>query len=525
MKGVVAAGHELTARAGVEMLEMGGNAFDAAVAATFASFATEPMLTSPGGGGFLLARSGGADPSVALYDFFTDTPGRNRANKEVKNFFGLDVEFTPGTVQTLHIGESSAAVPGTMAGLDMVHRELCTLPLDTLLAPAARYASVGVELNPLQATFIRILEPLLSISGEVRELYMPGGEPLGPGERVRNEKLAATFEHLATEGLGSFYHGDVAEKILDRFGGEGLITAEDLKGYRVEKRKPLEVSYRGRTIYTNPPPSSGGTLIGFALKLLEAYDLGPLGHNTVEYLELLGEVMRITNEARSKEFDQRVHEEGIAEQMLSPRTVEVYAGKLSQDLRAKSNPPGEAGPGLTTQVSVVDGRGNAASVTTSIGIGCGFMIPGTGIMMNNMLGERDLNPLGYHTRKPGTRIPSMMAPTIAVKDSEPELVLGSGGSKRIRSAILQVLVNVMDFFLPLAEAVNAPRAHWERGIYDMEGGMPAGVMDGLEEKGYHLKRWDGKHMYFGGVHTVMRTPGGFAGAGDERRAGAAGECL
>ncbi len=289
MKGIVAAGHELTARAGVEMLSSGGNAFDAAVAASFASFICESALTSPAGGGFFMAHprgAGGGGDAVRLYDFFTDVPGMHRmpgrggtegkgAGKEEINFFSVSINFA-GTLQSLHIGEGSAAVPGTVAGLNEVYKNHCTLPLKTLLAPAIRYARHGVELNACQASFNDILSPMLDASEESRVVYAPGGRFLERGDTIVNTAMADTFEHLAIEGLERFYDGDIASSIIEGFGEKGLITAEDLLAYRVKERRPLTLGYRGRRIFTNPPPSSGGCLIAFALKLLEAFDMGAL---------------------------------------------------------------------------------------------------------------------------------------------------------------------------------------------------------------------------------------------------------
>jgi gamma-glutamyltranspeptidase/glutathione hydrolase len=527
MKGMVAAGHELTASAGVEILKHGGNAFDAALAACFASFVSESSLTSPAGGGFMMTRTSAGD--VRLYDFFTDVPGKGREAFDGEiDFFSVDILFG-SAYQELHIGTASAAVPGVVAGLDTVHGNHCTMPIEDILAPAIKYAGEGIRLNARQAYFNSILSPMLTISDESRGVYAPGGHLLKEGDVIRNKGMAQTLEYLAKEGLGRFYDGEVAGKIIEGFGGRmGLITEEDLSGYRVCVREPLGFPYRGRTVFTNPPPSSGGSLIAFALRILEGFDLKGLEHNSAEYLKLLSLAMRVTNEARRKEFDSRVYEEGAADEFLSPENVELYRKRLKErigsGLFGDPDSPAAPGHGNTTQISVVDKDGNAASITTSTGIGCGFMIPGTGMMMNNMLGEEDLNPRGFHSQPPGVRMSSMMAPTIVVRDGSPEIVLGSGGSKRIRSAILQVILNIVEHGMKVEEAVNVPRAHFDDGVFHVEKGVAPEALDELEAFGIALKRWEMKDMFFGGVHTVVAGPEGLAGAGDTRRGGVALGC-
>ena len=514
MKGVISAGHELTAKAGVEMLERGGNAFDAALAASFTSFVCEPALTSPGGGGFLMAhtgggRRGGDGGETILYDFFADVPGRGKKRGlEGINFFSVNIYFAEAA-QELYIGEGSAAVPGCIAGLEEVHRRHCRLELRDIMAPAIGHARRGVKVNSRQAYFNRILSPMLTASGESRRIYEPEGRPLEEGETLINRPLADALEYLSSKGLRRFYDGELARRILDGFGKRGLITEEDLRSYRVAVRRPLEVDYRGRKIFTNPPPSSGGALIAFSLKILEAFDLSGLGLNSHPYLKLLLDTMKVTNEARQRDFDRMVYNADMISTFLSEERIRSYRQRVA--------PPGA---GSTTHISVVDGEGNAASITTSTGIGCGFMIPGTGIMMNNMLGEEDLNPRGFHKQPPGTRLSSMMAPTIVMRNEVPEIVLGSGGSKRIRNAILQVILNIIDHRMDVAGAVDAPRVHWDGACLQVEPGMEEAEVDGLKRDDIPVKVWKEKHMYFGGVNTVFVAPDGeIRGRGDPRRGG------
>ncbi len=526
MKGVISAGHELTARAGAEMLLKGGNAFDAAVSAAFASFVCEPTLTSLAGGGFMMTRQESGE--ALLYDFFTSVPGRGGDGNGEVNFYGLDVDFGDAT-QEFHVGEGSAAVPGNMAGLNAVYEDLCTLPLADILEPAIRYARDGITVNPRQAFFIRILEPIVTLSEDSASIFAPGGKLITEGGTIYNRQVADTLEHLLGEGLTAFYEGDVAGSIIEGFGAKGFITPEDLATYTVCRREPLHITYRERDIYTNPPPSSGGALIAFSLKLLEGFDVGSLGHNSASYLRLLKEVKKVTNEARRESLDRLLHEGGTAGDFLSERNVDLFRARIGANTAGAGDTPS---PSCTTQISVMDSSGNAASITTSTGSGSGYMIPGTGIMMNNMLGEEDLNPMGFHAQEPGTRMSSMMSPTIAVRGSTPEIVTGSGGSNRIRSAILQAIINSIDFKLPVFDAVNSPRAYYDgEGTLHLEKGFDEAVMDEIEREVKKLNRWSEKHVFFGGAHTVLRTgegdgaaADGYNGAGDERRGGVALIC-
>ncbi len=255
---------------------------------------------------------------------------------------------------------------------------------------------------------------------------------------------------------------------------------------------------------TNPPPSSGGILIAYALDLLER-----LGRPCD--VRALVEVMDSVNRARTDEFVLGLHSEGYLERFLAKEAIESAAGELHSRL------------GSTTHVAVLDADGACASVTCSNGSCSGVIVPGTGIHLNNMLGEQDLNPGGYHRHTPGRRIPSMMAPTVVLRDGMPEVALGSAGSNRIRSAILQTLLNVVDGGMPAREAVERPRVHFENGQVDAEPGVDPDALESLERDGWKIERWADRNLYFGGVQAVARDPetGELSGGGDPRRGGVA----
>lgn len=514
--GVVAAGHLATAEAGVEMLRLGGNAFDAAIAAILTSFVVESTLTSAGGAGFLLAHT--ASGQSTLFDFFSQTPQQQRSAESL-DFYPIEANFGD-TTQEFHVGLGSMAVPGNLAGALHVHRRLGRLSLSIIAEPAIHWAKTGVVLDDFRAYCIHLLEPILMATAGARSLYAPNGKLLQTGETLRMPNFAATLSHLVDVGLDEFYRGAIAQQIAqDCQTRGGHLTAQDLANYRVIERRPLVLPYRDITLLTNPPPSSGGALIAFALKLLAQADLTQIPPDSSAHLQRLAQVMRLTNIARRDGYDARLYEPDVAERFLTESHVAQYAAKLE----AKLEPLNKWGS--TTHISVLDQEGNAASVTTSNGEGSSYVVPGTDIMINNMLGEEDLNPNGFHQWTPNQRISSMMAPSILLKAGRPYAVLGSGGSNRIRTAILQVISNLVDFRQPVDLAVNRSRLHWERNLFHLEPGLELDEAAIALSPDEELIRWQQSNMFFGGVHTVVTDgQGGITGAGDHRRGGAIAQC-
>ncbi|MEM9542914.1 MAG: gamma-glutamyltransferase [Cyanobacteria bacterium P01_E01_bin.42] len=510
-RGIVAAGHPKTAEAGREMLLLGGNAFDAAVAAILASFVVEPTLTSAGGGGFLLAHTQAGEN--ILFDFFTQTPRQKRPLDEV-NFYEVDVNFGDA-VQAFHIGLGAIAVPGNVAGIFAVREQLGRLPFKIVAEPAIAYAKQGVKINPFQGFCIsELLVPILSALPESRKIYAPRDRLLKAGETLYNPDFAHTLAALVAEGPDLFYRGEIARQLVEDCREQGgYLTLEDLREYRVVRRNPLAIDYRGRKMLTNPPPSSGGALIAFALELLETVDFQGLEFGSDRHWQILSRVMCLTNEARQDGYDAKIYQENIAAEFLAVGHVGQYRDRFQSTLNKW---------GSTTHVSVMDEEGNAATATTSNGEGSSYVIPGTGIMLNNMLGEADLNPSGFHQWPCDRRISSMMSPTLVLKDNKPEIVLGSGGSNRIRTAILQVISNLIDFDFSIEEAIASPRIHWENGLFSLEPPYREENLQNIDlPTGTKIHRWNEKNMFFGGVHGVRKTAAGkMEGAGDCRRGGA-----
>ena len=522
-KGIIAAGSQKTAEAGAEMLRAGGNAVDAAVAATFASFMAEPTLVAPGGGGFgLIFRH--SDARAWLYDFFVDFPGRGltpETHPHPVDFYAITVNYGPAH-QIFHIGRASVATPGIIAGLCRMQKDLGKFPLSAVLEPAIHYARNGVAIGDFGAYVGELLYDIFAADEELARLFGAPHAFLRSEHVYKNPDLADSLEALAAEGADIFYKGEIARAIIrDQQAHGGLLTAEDLASYQVIVRRPLHQHYRQYELLTNPPPSRGGALVAFSLALLQDYDLARFSFGSAEHLELLAEVMRQTNLARPL-FDIS----GDADIFLAPENIQTHAAELARRLQTRwrnhpQDPPPPVEHSNTSHISVLDGDGNLVALTTTAGETPGFIVPGTGLILNNILGEEDLHPDGFLKGQPGARIGSMMAPTVVLHDGEPVLAVGSGGANRIRSAILQAFLNYTDFHLPLKDAVEAPRIHFENNALQIEAGYAPTSVEKLRRWGYDVNIWPTRHMFFGGAHAVGRSPSGvFEGAGDSRRAGA-----
>lgn len=454
MRGALAAGHPLTAEAGADVLRAGGNAVDACIAAAAVSWVCESPLTGPGGGGFLLVHTA-QEARTRLLDFFVSVPERTASPGDL---VGLVVDYGDSQ-QTFYTGPMSVAVPGAALGVWEAHRRWGSVPWAELLAPAIGLAREGVVLNEVQAFLHRILDPLLRYSPEGDALYGPG-RARREGERFAMPELAHTLEQIAAEGAGCMYRGELA----DRIAAHVPITLDDLARYEVIEREPLAVAYRGDELRTNPHPASGGRLVAVGLEALGDSETTP--------------------------------------------TAIIRAMEAQDALRAQAL-------GGTTHISAVDGNGDAASLSCSMGSSGGVVVPGTGLQLNNMLGETHL----IGEVRSGARLMSMMAPSLMLREGHPRLVLGSAGSSRLAGAILQVVVNVAARGLRVEQAVDAPRLHFENGVAHCEDPSAA---DELEAAGYPVVRWREHNLFFGGVSAVeIREDGSLAGAGDPRRGGGA----
>lgn len=501
-KGAVAAGHQVTAAAASELLEDGGNAFDAAIAALLAACVAEPVLASPGGGGFLTARAKG---DTRVFDFFVQTPRRKRSAGDI-DFREVHVDFG-GVTQGFHIGLGAAATPGFLPGLFTVHERLGRVPMTRIAEPAIRAAKEGVTVTEFQAYLFGVVDPILKAAPPPRDLFTDDtGDLLKEGAVQKNPDLADAFDAVAREGLVLATKGEIAQAMARQAEDEGgHLTLDDLRFYETASRAPLVARAGDLMIETAPPPSSGGVMVALGLDRLEASHKrkrvpAPDIASTLLWMNSL-----------------RDHCKGDPDALVA----------LRADLRkpAKERPQALRG---TTHVSVVDADGNAASATVSNGEGCGALVPGCGFMLNNMLGEDDINPGGFHQWAENMRMCSMMAPMLVHDDRGSLMALGSGGSNRIRSALLQTVL-LLARGAHAEEAVMHPRLHVEgiRGEADtptrlsFEEGWPEAECDTMRREFDIVEPWTDPNMFFGGVHIASRDANGtMEGAGDPRRAGA-----
>lgn len=519
VKGMVAAGHAETAAAACAVLADGGNAVDAALAGVLAACVAEPILASLGGGGFLAARAtqGPHAGRTVFYDFFVQTPRRRRRENEA-DLREIAADFGPAS-QTFHIGLGTIATPGVVRGLFAASHELGRMPMRQLAEPAIALARAGVPVEGMQAYVLRVVRAIIEADPAMRALFaspVRADAIIGEGDRQRLPELADALEIIAIEGEDIFYRGEMATLLArDCAARGGHLDRSDLEAYRVERRPPLTLPFEGALVELNPPPSSGGILVGFGLALWQALGRLPEGFGSRQHLQRLAAVMRATARAR---LEERLHE-GVTDRgaALDPALIGRWCAEVAGTATVQRG---------TTQISVVDGAGSVASVTISNGEGSGYVLPGTGIILNNMLGEADLLPDGIGTFPLDARLSSMMAPTIVRERDGSITALGSGGSNRIRTAILQVLLNLLAFGMRPQEAVAAPRMHWEaaarRGeeaVLSVEPGFSDRAVNAAADRD-RPAAWPEQNLFFGGVHTVRRGGGGsFDGAGDARRGG------
>jgi gamma-glutamyltranspeptidase/glutathione hydrolase len=419
-----------------------------------------------------------------VFDFFVAVPAAAATRSAEMETVGIDFEGGESS-QLFRIGAASVAVPGAAPGLEQAHRSYGSLPWAELLGPAIELARTGVELTAAQGYLHAILDVILRHFPEGRTVFGEDGS-LAPGDRLVNAELAGTLERLAQHGAAELTHGETAHAIASWVRSQGgLLSLRDLKEFRVIRRRPVVAAFRGHEFRSNPPPSSGGVLVGYGLRLLEGRD-GAFG--SARAMAALAETMDAQTRVRGGRFLSDLYRGGLARRLLSG----------------------------TTHISVIDRNGDAASLSASLGSGSGVVVPGTGVHLNNMLGEDDLTG----TARPGARLTSMMAPSLVLREGVPRLVVGSAGSARLRGAILQVVVNVVGHGLGVEEAIVSPRLHVEGPTLHVEGGADAGELDRLAELGWEVVRWRGRNLYFGGVAAVERLDdGSLAAAGDPRRGG------
>ncbi len=487
-RGAVAAGHRLTAEAAANILREGGTVFDAAIAGMWMACVVEPVLSSIGGGGFLMAREAGQP--ARLVDFFTHTPRRFRPVDEIE-FEAVHADFGP-TTQEFHVGLGASATPGFVPGMFAIHEQFCRLPMNRLAEQAFETACSGFEITAFQAFLLEVVSPIYKWSDPALALFAPDGALPKSGEIFRNPDLGNALEAIAREGLRIATEGEIAQAMLTD-ADAGCLRANDLAAYRVETRAPLQTSLEGNNLALNPPPSCGGTLIG--------YMMARIGINTSDDPAIVAYAKAIA--ATDAKWRQ------------AKCNINTFTGN------ATGSDHSNASRG-TTHISIVDADGNAAAITVSNGEGNGRIVPGCGFMVNNMLGEEDLNPGGLYKWRENIRLASMMAPTIATRSNQMVAALGSGGSNRIRSALFQVMCRLFREGLSVEDAITASRTHVEHGHLEFEIPPEEGDRLQLEAAFPEHRLWAEPNLFFGGTHMVrLNAEKGLEAAGDPRRSGVA----
>lgn len=524
MGGVIAAGGPETAVAGAQMLRQGGNAVDAAVAAAFASFIGEIGVVHLGGSGLAHIYDSVNGRSL-VYDFFSNAPGLNGTKPKKLDFSKVTIDFG-ATTQDFYLGRASVAVPGNIFGLCQMVEDYGRLPLKTILQPALDYAKNGLTLTPFQAYTCKLLESIYTHTNSMRQIFQQDGTFIAQGDTLFIPDLAETLEVLAEEGEAGVRNGRLAHQIVnDQQAKKGLLTLDDFEQYEVVKGNSTRVQYGDYEVLLPSQCSTGGILTAFTLRLLSGLNVSQYEHGSVKHLQVLYEIMVATNRARTTWDDAigrmplaEATERFLADNYVLPHLKQVQTaldlGKASPYVAEPSAPPN------TSHLSVIDSDGLAVGLTTTAGEAAGYVVPNTGFIPNNMMGEIDLHPKGFHSRPAGERISTMMTPTVVLHNGKPRMVLGSGGSIRIRSAILQVLSNLLDFGMDVETAVTQSRVHVESGALQCEAGFDPIAVYQLSRMGYPINRWSERSIYFGGVHTVAREENGrLYGAGDNRRGG------
>jgi len=491
----------MAADAGLEVARTGGNAVDVCIAASVASLCTETVIASLGGGGFVTISPLAGDP--VTIDGYVEMPGRGLPASRLGGG-AREVDFGYGGGVRTSIGPGSVATPGTVAALDRAWTLHGRLPWARILEPARRLVEEGFPLTPAAEHYLEHSgEPIFGWDPEARRALRgeDGGLPKS-GETVRIPDLARSLEILETEGAESFYTGELAERIARRVRRSGgMLGLEDLAAYEPIVRPALEVELDGWTVATNPPPAIGGATLAAMLLLMHGH---PSERWSEEELERLARVQEAVLGWRIRELDGSDDLHRDVRRLLEERTLD--------DLRRWIESPS------TVHTSAVDADGLACSISASTGYGSGVVAPGTGIFLNNCLGEQELVPGGVGSPEIGSRLPSNMAPSTARGPGGAVLAVGSPGAGRITTALLQTLLSFFRLGMTLEEAVAHPRLHVEldsgRTVVACEPGLD------LEGTGLELRPFEWPDMFFGGVTGALRREdGAFEAAADPRRTG------
>jgi gamma-glutamyltranspeptidase/glutathione hydrolase len=494
---MVVSAQRLASEAGAAVLRAGGNAIDAAVAVGYALAVVHPCCGNLGGGGFMVIHlASGQDvfinfrekaPLAARADMYLDASGRPIPEKSLDGFL-------------------AAAVPGTVMGLETARERYGTLPRARLLAPAIALAGQGFVLTRGDVDILEGSTGKFRAQPNVADVFLKQGAPLQPGDRLVQKDLAATLRAVSAGGEDAFYRGSIARAVAAESRAHGgILTPEDFAGYTITESAPVDCRYRGYTVISAPPPSSGGVTLCEMLQILEGYPLRALGFHSADSVHFLVEAMRHAYHDRNLSLGDPAFVTNPVERLISPEHAAAVRAHILPQRATASTALGAIGPAhegaTTTHYSVVDARGNAAAVTYTINddFGAKVIAGDTGFFLNDEMDDFAVKPGAANlfglvqgsanAIAPGKRPLSSMAPTIVLKDGKPVLVLGTPGGARIITTVLEIIVNVIDYGMTLQEAVDAPRIH-HQWLPDTVGAEPfalsADTVQALTRRGYRI---------------------------------------
>ena len=530
--GMVASHNALSSEIAAEILAKGGNAIDAGAALGFALAVTLPRAGNIGGGGFMLVHVAELNKTIAI-DF------RETAPAEATQGMFFDSDGNVVLDETYRFSHKSSAVPGSVAGLAHIVENYGTMSLAEVLEPAIRLARDGIAVTYDLAADLSRSQRLKNNPASLKKFYKPDGSNYEVGEIFKQPDLAWTLSEIAKSGAEAFYHGSVAEKIVaDMEAHNGLITMSDLSNYEVIEREPVRGTYRDYVIEAMPAPSSGGTHVIQMLNILENFPLAKMGPESADALHIMAESMKYSYADRSKYLGDPDFVEVPTETLISKEYAKGIAAKISSQ-RARSSD--EIAPGNlaiyesdeTTHYSVVDDQGNMVGNTYTLmfSFGSGVVIEGTGILMNNNMGNFTLRSdipdafglMGSENNliHPSRRPVSSMSPVLVSQNGKPMLMTGSPGGSKIISANMQMVLNVLEFGMNIADASVAPRIHhqWKPDVLEIEAGISPDTVSLLISKGQKIK-FSQRSAGMGSLQTVMWKDGLFYGFSDPRRPGA-----
>ncbi len=514
--------------AGRAMLASGGNAVDAVLACAFAQGVVDPLMCGIGGLGSMQVFDPRTGRHAVLDGLSTCpascTPGMWQSvfERECADGYGYVVT---GAVNEL--GRAAVTTPGVLRLFEAAHAKFGQLAWDKLLVPAIAFADEGWMIRPHVASMFSLNEAAygrtpysakLGATPDGQALYMrPDGAPKRVGDPVRNPGLAATLRAIARDGAESFYAGHIAERIAaDMAAHGGMLSAADLAGFRAREHAPLEITYRGRRIAV-PPPPAGGIVVAEMLRILERFDLATLGHNSPEYIRIVAEAMKIAGHDK----ETHIGDPDFVDPPLAFLLSDAYADACSARVRAgeKAALPRASGDfPHTTTVSCIDAGGMVASLTHTLGVPSGVIPPGTGFMLNGAMNWYDPRPGRPGSIAPGKRRFSSMSPTVVFEGDVPVMTVGAPGGAWIGVAILQVLLNVLDWGMTMQEAVAAPRFSATTDVIDISNRIPRRVQHAVEAMGYEVRR-SPLSFPFAAPHGITSWDGCLEGGADPQRDG------